>query len=84
MSTPGSPYPGNPLPYPYSEIEEAYVRLRAACIDIEILMELHDDELTEKELKRLDKGVTVMKVGFKLVKKAIQARSLKILLKEAA
>ena len=86
MTRPGNPYPGGPVPYPYSEFEEAYVRLRQACIDIEELMEEHEGGgvLTEKELKRLDKGVTVMKVGFKLIKKAIKARSLKILLKEVA
>ncbi len=84
MSIPGYPF-SERLPYPYSDIEEAYVRLRQACIDIEGLIEEHEDVLTEKELKRLDKGVTVIKVGFKLVKKAIKARSLTVLgLKEAA
>ena len=83
MSIPGYPF-SERLPYPYSEFEKAYVRLRQDCIDIEELIEEHGDVLTEKELKRLDKGVVVMKVGFKLVKKAIKARSLKVLLREAA
>lgn len=50
----------------------AYVDLRRDCIAIEELIE-RGGELTADDLKRLDKAVTVMKVGFKIVKKVLRS-----------
>ena len=51
-------------------IAAAYRKLRQDASHLEkVLQTITDDTLTEKELKRLDKAVTVMKVGFKIVKK---------------
>ncbi len=49
-----------------------YNELRGHCAALEELIEAGD--FTEKELKRLDKAVTVMKVGFKILKKVLKAR----------
>ena len=48
--------------------------LKNGCTDLEILIAVLTERpaeygLTEKDLKRLDKAVTVMKVGMKIVKK---------------
>lgn len=69
---PGCP---NGTPTPSGEIREllaAYVDLRRDCIAIEELM-ARTTELSPDDLKRLDKAVTVMKVGFKVVKKVLRA-----------
>ncbi len=73
-------------PFPWTPkapetIPEAYNALRAACERLECLIEASDD-LTEKDLKRLDKAVTVMKVGFKLLKKV--EKPLRVKLREVA
>ena len=47
-----------------------YNELRNQCATLEELIEAGD--FTEKELKRLDKSVTVMKAGFKMLKKVIK------------
>lgn len=52
-----------------------YVALRQECIGLEQLIESGAaDGLTADDLKRLDKAVTVMKVGFKMVKKVLRSR----------
>ncbi len=51
----------------------SYVDLRRDCIAIEELIE-RGGELTPEDLKRLDKAVTVMKVGFKMVKKVLRSQ----------
>jgi hypothetical protein len=61
-------------PYPswiqsINTIEDAYEHLRFACNRLEELLEKSDPET--KQTKRCDKAVTVMKVGFKILKKAI-------------
>lgn len=53
-------------------VREAYDRLRADCESLERLLESNPCNLDEKALKRADKAVTVMKVGFKILKKAIK------------
>jgi hypothetical protein len=56
-------------------IAAAYRKLRQDASHLEkVLQTITDREgdnqiMSEKELKRLDKAVTVMKVGFKIVKK---------------
>jgi hypothetical protein len=64
----GPPWP-RPWPRPRT-IEEAYQALRAECANLEELIEA--GPLTEKEAKRLDKAVVVMKAGLKIAKKAIR------------
>lgn len=50
-----------------------YAELRANCAELEAtIAALPAGEFTEEDLTRLDKGVTVMKVGFKLVKKVLR------------
>lgn len=53
----------------------AYVALRRECIGIEELIETSAEPgngtLTAADLKRMDKAVTVMKAGFKMVKKVL-------------
>jgi hypothetical protein len=57
------------------QIKQAYRKLRKDASELErVLQEITDaghdgGPLSEKELKRMDKAVTVMKVGFKIVKK---------------
>lgn len=53
-------------------VEEAYESLRFHCSRLEELLEANGQSLNEKALKRSDKAVTVMKVGFKILKKAIR------------
>jgi hypothetical protein len=59
-----------------SLLVEAYGELRLQCIQIEEVIAASgaDNLLTLEELTRLDKAVTVMKVGFKLVKKVLAKR----------
>jgi hypothetical protein len=56
-------------------IAAAYRKLRQDASHLEKVLQTITDQTTEehimseKELKRLDKAMTVMKVGFKIVKK---------------
>lgn len=52
----------------------SYVELRSECAGLEELIERGD--LTEQDVMRLDKAVTVMKVGFKIVKKVLRAQGI--------
>jgi hypothetical protein len=52
-------------------IEQAYDALRFHCERLEELLEANAEGHGDKALKRSDKAVTVMKVGFKILKKAI-------------
>lgn len=54
----------------------AYRDMRQACIDMEALIEAQAG-LSEQDLKRLDKAVTVMKVSFKLVKQVLRRHGLR-------
>lgn len=55
-------------------IEQAYDALRFHCERLEELLEANAEGHGDKALKRSDKAVTVMKVGFKILKKAIKKR----------
>lgn len=55
-------------------VEQAYDALRFHCERLEELLEANTERHSDKTLKRSDKAVTVMKVGFKILKKAIKAR----------
>jgi hypothetical protein len=50
----------------------SYTELRRAGIELEEV--IGAGGFTEDELKRLDKAATVMKVGFKMVKKVLRKR----------
>ena len=56
-------------------IEQAYDALRFHCNRLEEILDASGHNMTHKALKRSDKAVTVMKVGFKILKKAIKAES---------
>ena len=68
---------GSDNPYPWRKKpetpSEAYDALRAACSSLEELIEQGeaDGTLDVVALKRLDKAVTIMKAGFKIVKKVL-------------
>ena len=75
----GASQPGGPKPsMEHRRLLDAYVNLRRYCIDLEELIEASsepgNDSLTAEDLKRLDKSVTVMKVGFKVVKKVLRSK----------
>lgn len=53
-------------------VEQAYDALRFHCERLEELLEMNAEGHSDKALKRSDKAVTVMKVGFKILKKAIK------------
>jgi hypothetical protein len=76
MSSPEKPVPSYPNPLRgRSGIECIYARLRNDCIELETILEKAsqgNSSVSERNLKRLDKSVTVMKVGFKIMKKAIR------------
>lgn len=55
-------------------IEQAYDALRFHCERLEELLEANAEGQSDKALKRSDKAVTVMKVGFKILKKATKKR----------
>ena len=63
------PYPGRPWPIRRKPYGIAYERLRAECETLECLIEADDAALSVKDRKRLDKAVTAMKIGFKILKK---------------
>jgi hypothetical protein len=65
--------PYNCSPYPQT-VEQAYDALRFHCERLEELLEANAEGHNDKALKRSDKAVTVMKVGFKILKKAIKRR----------
>lgn len=54
-----------------------YNDLRFTCHELEELIASveGDPGWSEKDLKRLDKAVTVMKVGFKILKKVLKSRA---------
>lgn len=52
-------------------IAATYVNLRAECDAFETFLG-NGNGLTEKDAKRLDKAAGVIKVGFKLMKKALK------------
>lgn len=82
MTSTGRPDPDDwapnrpPKPDDKQSIDRVYHRLRHACAALEEVIEDRAD-LTEKQRKRLDKAVTVMKVGFKIVKKAMGKAEIK-------
>jgi hypothetical protein len=55
----------------------SYASLRFECSELEALIEVTETRglLTEKDRMRLDKAVTVMKVGFKMLKKVARKPS---------
>jgi hypothetical protein len=66
---------------PKSQIDglaiDQYNNLRFTCHELEELISVVEDhpDWSEKDLKRLDKAVTVMKVGFKIMKKVLKSRA---------
>lgn len=50
-----------------------YTNLRFECAELETL--IGANQFSEQDLKRLDKAVTVMKVGFKILKKVARKAS---------
>lgn len=73
--TPGPEEPRRPWSAARVDVlAQTYSDLRQNCIDLEEIIassQTGDSELSEEDLKRLDKAVTVMKVSFKLVKKVL-------------
>ncbi len=65
--------PYNCVPNPPT-IEQAYDAMRFHCERLEEILEANAQGLNDKTLKRSDKAVTVMKVGFKILKRAIKKR----------
>jgi hypothetical protein len=61
----------NPTPTE-DRLRRDYANLRLDCADLEELLGSLPSDLTAKDLKRLDKAVTVMKVGFKIVAKVLR------------
>ena len=61
---------------PKEMAEVIYKNLRHNCMELEELIEYAEKMggLDAKALKRLDKAVTVMKVGFKIMKKATKKK----------
>lgn len=60
-------------PTPESDaVLHTYQNMRLDCIELEELIG-NGEGLSEKDLKRLDKAVTVIKVGFKLIKMVLRA-----------
>lgn len=51
-------------------IEQAYHNVRYAINQLEEQLEFHDVDLDDEARKRSDKGITVIKVGIKIIKKA--------------
>jgi predicted ATP-dependent serine protease len=58
-----------------AELLTIYTELRSSGIALECLID-KPGSLTTEDLKRLDKAVTVMKVGFKIVKKVLRTRGI--------
>lgn len=59
------------VPRPPPQPQQIYKELRQQCADLERWLESNQGCISEKEFKRLDKAVVVMKAGFKIMKKAI-------------
>lgn len=68
------PLPGHAPPTDQLALH-TYNNLRFTCHELEELIGEGWDDLTEKDRKRLDKAVTVMKVGFKIMKKVLKSRA---------
>lgn len=49
-----------------------YANLRLDCTALEEFLGSNPDGMSEKDLKRLDKAVTVMKVAFKLIARVLR------------
>ena len=64
------------------ELLAIYTELRSDCIALERLID-ESDSLIDEDLQRLDKAVTVMKVGYKMAKKVLRARGIEGCLKPA-
>jgi hypothetical protein len=54
------------------QLARSYANLRFECADLEAIIGADHGGLSDKELKRLDKAVTVMKVAFKIVAKVLR------------
>lgn len=71
--------PPRPTEYPWEKFPEEGLRravttLKNASTEFEEMLALIDDALTEDERKRLDKAVTLVKVGIKMAKKVARHR----------
>jgi hypothetical protein len=55
-------------------LARSYANLRFECADLEDIIGAKDCGLNPKDLKRLDKAVTVMKVGFKIIARVLRAQ----------
>ena len=65
-----------------SLLERHFGVLKSECSDLERLIAVVTEDcqiygLTDKDLKRLDKAVTVMKVGMKIVKKVARREGMR-------
>lgn len=56
-------------------VEPFYWNCRKEIELIEKIYEFHCDSLSEKERKRLDKAITCIKVGIKIVKKVLKNKN---------
>lgn len=70
------PKPGTIFPEPTPETDHlarSYANFRIECAELEDMLGSAQG-LTEKDLKRLDKAVTVMKVAFKIIAKVLRKK----------
>lgn len=56
-----------------ADLLTVYKMLVTGCVELELML-ADGSGLTPKDTKRLDKSVTVIKVGFKVIKKVLRAR----------
>lgn len=58
----------------WNELHRSHQRLRRVCCQLEERIEGQEREglLSEKDMKDLDKAVTLLKVGFKKVRKVVR------------
>lgn len=58
-------------PTPTDQIARSYANLRFECADLEAI--IGAGGISDKDLKRLDKAVTVMKVTFKIIARVLRS-----------
>jgi len=59
----------------FGKIREKHQEVKQSINELQFLMEADEGELSDRDLKRLDKGIVLIKVGCKLLRKVFRGKA---------